>query len=143
VALCSINTQSLTRSGDCLQVDDNVGVHVALDTRIAVADHVVPDAAVATLRDQLLPSRAAKGVLALFGAQLDHGVEEGEVEAPHLDPGAARRRRDGRVAHDVGRVDWRRGDDGLDSRQRLGESSRQEQLGSLSVGFGDLRRLLP
>jgi hypothetical protein len=49
------------------QIDDDIGVHVALE---------------------LLPARAAKRVLALLGAEVDDGIEEGEVEAPHLDPRA-------------------------------------------------------
>ncbi|RMZ67934.1 caf1 family ribonuclease [Pyrenophora seminiperda CCB06] len=120
------------RSQNRLQVDHNVRIHVTLDTRIPIPHYVVPDAAVATFRHQLLPPRAAK--------RLDYGIEEGQVEAPHLDPGPP-------VAHEVavgavGLVHGRRGDDGLNSRKRFRQTSRQKQLGGLSIGFGDLRGLL-
>ena len=130
------------------QIDDHVGIDIALDPRVAVAHHVVPDAAITALGDQLLPPGAAKCVLALFRTELHHGVEEGEIETPDFDPRAPRRVGDGRIADGIaaaaiGVVVRRRCDGGLDGRERFGETSREEQLGGLAVRFGDLRRLLP
>ena len=42
----------------------------------------------------------------------------------------------------IGVVDGRRGDDGFDSGESLWQAARQEQLGGLAVGFGDLGGLL-
>lgn len=147
----SVDRSAIASGTVCyLQVDDDIGIHVALDAGIAVAHHVVPHAAIAALGHQLLPPRAAKGVLALVGAQLDDRVQEGQVEAPDLHARAPRGGCDGgaadevaRVAVGAGLVERRRGDDGLNCREGFGEASREKQLGSLSVGFGNLRRLLP
>lgn len=135
------------------QVHDDIGVDVPFNSGVSVAHHVVPHAAVAALGHQGLPARAAKRVLALLGAELDDAVEEGQVEAPHLDPRAARGRRDGRIimldllavvlVEVIEMEVARRRDDGLNGRQRLGQASREEQLGGLPVRFGNLRRLLP
>lgn len=124
-----------------LQIDHDIRVDIALDTRIAVAHHVVPDAAIAALGHQLLPARAAECVLALLGAQLHNGIEEGQVEAPHLDPRASRGICYGSIANLIssGFVVRRRRDGGLDGRECFGEASCEEQLGRLSVCFGDLR----
>lgn len=135
--------------GRYLQIDHDLSVNVALDAGISVAHDVVPRAAIAALGHQLLPPRAPERVLALLGAQLDYRIEEGEVEAPHLDSGAPRGRRNGRVSGEVAIVRLLevllggRGDDGLDGGEGLGQATRKEQLGGLSVGFGDLLRVVP
>lgn len=136
-------------SGTGVQVDDDLGVHVALCAGIAIAHNVVPHAAIAAPGDQLLPSRAAECKLSLLGTQLDDGIEEGEVEAPHLDPRAPRRGCYGCMAGEVAAVraidvlGGRRGDDGLDGGQGLGQATREEELGGLAVGFGDVLRVVP
>lgn len=89
-------------------------------------------------------------MLSLLCPQLHHGIQEGEVEAPHLHPRASRRGCDRSVpdklrvvATAIGILLGRRGDDGLYGRERFREATREEQLGGLAVGFGDLRGLLP
>lgn len=61
-----ISIQILTRRLNS-QVDHHIWVNVSLNPSIAVLHHLVPHAAVATLGHQLLPPRAPKRVLALFG----------------------------------------------------------------------------
>lgn len=130
------------------QVDDDLGIDVALDAGISVAHHVVPDAAIAALGYQLLPPRAPKGELALLGAELHDGIEKGQVEAPDLDAGAARGGCDGRIGGELGILGvvsvglGRRRDDGLDGGQGLGQATGDEQVGGLAVCFCDLLRVL-
>lgn len=58
-----------------VQIDYNLSVDVALNTGVAITDHIIPDAAIATLGDQLLPPRGAKRILAFLGPQLDDGIQ--------------------------------------------------------------------
>lgn len=134
--------------GRSLQVNHNFPIHMAFVVGVAVPDDVFPHTSVTALGHQLLPPRAPEGVLALLGPELDDRIEKGEVEAPDFDARAARC---GSHWGDcgpfallgaIGVVRAGRRDDGFNGREGFRQAARQEELGSLAVGFGHVRRVV-
>jgi hypothetical protein len=133
--------------GSFLQIDDDFSINGALVPLITLLDNKVPDGARTSIRDELSPFCTSKDQLAFFWTQIYDCIEQSQVEAPHLDTASLGRECD-RCSMAVfpmvvlERRVWRFGrDDWINGRQGFVESAGEEQLSSLAVGSGYLRRL--
>ena len=71
---------------ESVQVNNNLGIHVSLHAMVAGTDDLLPDLSVAHLCAQGPPLLRPKRLLALVRIQLDDGIQDGQIQAPHLDP---------------------------------------------------------
>lgn len=133
--------------GSFLQIDDDLGIHSALITLITLLDNEIPDGTLTSVRGHFSPFGASKDQLAFLGTQFYNSIEQGQVEAPDFDAaslGCECDRRSmavGLVVLLERRVRSFGRDDGINGRQGFIKPAGEEQLGSLAVGSGYLRRL--